>query len=68
MPLSHRYQADRMFNVKILHFTIAMDTMHAKVNSIHGNYYCQVFDKNNSSSKHILWKISRTAMKHWTNL
>ena len=31
-----------MYNVKILQCIIAMDTMHAKVNSIHGEYYCQL--------------------------
>ena len=38
MPLSCRYQADRIFNVKRLKCKITTDTMHAKVNSIHGGY------------------------------
>ena len=42
MPLSRRYRADHMFNVKRIQCTIATDTMHGKVNSIHGEYYCQV--------------------------
>ena len=32
-----------MFNVKRLQYKIATDIMHAKLNSIHGNYYCQLF-------------------------
>ena len=32
-----------MFNIKMLQCTIATYTMHAKFNSIHGDYYCQVF-------------------------
>ena len=43
MTLGHRYRADCMFNVKILQCKIATDTMNSKINSIHGNYYCQVF-------------------------
>ena len=43
IPLSHRYRADCMFHVKRLQFTIATDTMHSKVNSIHCDYYYQVF-------------------------
>ena len=30
-------------NIKRLQCTIVTDTMHAKVNSVRGNYYCQVF-------------------------
>ena len=43
MPLSSRYREDQIFNIKRLQCTIATDTMHAKVNSIHGDYYCQIF-------------------------
>ena len=43
VPLSCRYQADRIFNVKRLQCTITTDNMHARVKSIHGDYYCQVF-------------------------
>ena len=30
VPISRRYQEDCMFNIKRIHCTIAMDTMHAK--------------------------------------
>ena len=43
IPLSRRYQVDLMFNVTRLQCKIVTDTMHANVNSIHGEYYCQVF-------------------------
>ena len=46
MPLSCIYRADHMFNIKRLQCTIARDTMHAKVNSIHREFYCKVFGNN----------------------
>lgn len=43
MPLARRYRVDRMFDVKRLRTTIATDTMDARVTSIQGDRYCQVF-------------------------
>ena len=43
MPLSRRYRADRMFGVKRLHCMMSTDTLDARVKSIHGQKYCQVF-------------------------
>ena len=43
MPLSRRYRADRMFGVKRLNCMMATNTLDARVKSIHGQQYCQVF-------------------------
>ena len=43
MPLSRRYRSDIMFGVKRLNCMMATKTLDARVKSIHGQQYCQVF-------------------------
>ena len=43
MPLRRRYRAYRMFGVKRLNCMMETDTLDARVKSIHGQQYCQVF-------------------------
>ena len=43
MPLNRRYRTDRMFGVKQLNCMMVTDTLDARVKSIHGHQYCQVF-------------------------
>ena len=43
MPLTQRYRADWMFNVRRIHGTMSTDTMNSRSQSIHDEKYCQVF-------------------------
>ena len=43
LPLSRRYRADRMFEVKRIRGEMSTDTMDARVTSIHGDKYAQIF-------------------------
>ena len=43
MPLSRRYRADIICGVKRLNCMMETDTLDARVKSIHGQQYCQVF-------------------------
>ena len=43
LPLTRRYQDDRMYNIKRLDGKFATDTFYADMKSIHGNTYCQVY-------------------------
>ena len=43
LPLARRYRVDRMFGQKMFNAHVYTDTMDARVASIHGNIYCQVF-------------------------
>ena len=43
MPLTRRYRADRMFDVRRIHGTMSTNTMDARCQSIHDKKYCQVF-------------------------
>ena len=43
MPLARRYRVDRMFQTKRLRTSISTDTMDARVESLHGERYCQIF-------------------------
>ena len=43
MPLSRGYRADRIFGVKQLNCMMVTDTLDARVKSIHGQQYCQLF-------------------------
>ena len=43
LPLARRYRVDRMFGQKTFNAHVYTDTMDARVSSIHGNRYGQVF-------------------------
>ena len=43
LPLARRYRVDRMFGQKMFNAHVYIDTMDARVTSIHGNRYGQVF-------------------------
>ena len=43
LPLTRRYRADRMYNIKRLDGKFATDTFYADMKSIHGNTCCQVY-------------------------
>ena len=43
MPLGRRYQADRMFGVRLVNGMMSTDTMDALCNSIYAEKYLQVF-------------------------
>jgi len=43
MPLARRYRVDRMFDLPRVRTSMATDTMDARVSSIHGDRYCQIF-------------------------
>ena len=43
MPLTRRYRADQMFDVRSIHAKMSTDTMDARFHSIHDEKYFQVF-------------------------